>query len=142
MRVEALPAPTAEEVVPVLTKLGMDGSAQPVETGDKVWALASIATLLADDDHKNRRLLVTNKVVPRILYALRSDTNLEVRREASGALRNLCMCDDDNILDEIVGSGGVETVLGILKWAALGLQSHERRLERARAPLLAGRLAL
>lgn len=128
--------PTAEEVVPVLTKLGVDASAAPVETGDKVWALASIATLLADENQHNLRLLLTNKVVPRVLYALKSDTNLEVRREASGALRNLCMSDDDRILDEIVSKGGIDAVLSVLKWAALGLQSHERRLERARAPLL------
>lgn len=131
-----VPVPSAEEVVPVLTKLGMDASAPAIETGDKVWALASIATLLADDNRKQRRLLLSHKVVPRVLYALQSDTNLEVRREASGALRNLCLCGDDEILAEIANKRGVEIVLSVMKWAALGLQSHERRLERARAPLI------
>lgn len=128
---------TAEEVVPVLAKLGMDATAAPIETGDKVWALASIATLLSDDA-QHRQLLLSHQVIPRILYALKSDTNLEVRREASGALRNLCLCDDDtqSIFDEMDHYGIVDVVLNVLKWAALGLQSHERRLERAQAPLI------
>ena len=33
---------TAEEVVPVLAKLGMDATAAPIETGDKGWALSLI----------------------------------------------------------------------------------------------------
>ena len=129
---------TAEEVVPVLAKLGMDATAPPIETGDKVWALASIATLLSDDDAQHRKLLISHQVVPRILYALKSDTNLEVRREASGALRNLCLCDDDTlgIFDEMDHHGIVDVALTVLRWAALGLQSHERRLERAQAPLI------
>ena len=77
---------SAHEIVPVLAKLGTgpDDSA-PIETGDKVWALASVATLLAEDD-KVRRLLMSHNVVARIVYALESDTNLEVRREASLSL--------------------------------------------------------
>lgn len=136
---EATPLMTsAEEVVPVLAKLGMDATAPPIETGDKVWALASIAHLLSDDDVQHRKLLTSHQVVPRILYALKSDTNLEVRREASGALRNLCFCDDEtlSILDEMDHNGIVDVVLTVLRWAALGLQSHERRLERAQAPLI------
>ena len=60
---------TAEEVVPVLAKLGMDATAAPIETGDKVWALASIATLLSDDA-QHRQLLLSHQVIPRILYCL------------------------------------------------------------------------
>lgn len=130
---------SAHEIVPVLAKLGTgpDDSA-PIETGDKVWALASVATLLAEDD-KVRRLLMSHNVVARIVYALESDTNLEVRREASGALRNLCLTNAADIYGEIGNKGGVEAVLGCMRWAAIGLQDHERQLERARAPLLAER---
>ena len=131
--------PSAAQIIPALASLGTDASAPAIETGDKVWALASVSTLLVEDDAKHRQLLLDNKVIPRVLYALASDTNLEVRREASGALRNLCVGSTDDVLAQIVNKGGLETVLQVLRWAALGLQNQEQRLERARAPLLAER---
>ena len=131
---------SVEQVVPALAKLGTGPDAPPVDTGDKVWALASVSTLLADDHEPHRRLLLAHQVVGRVLYALESDTNLEVRREASGALRNLCLSSrSTDTLGELANKRAVEIVLQVLRWAALGLQSHERRLERTRAPLLAER---
>lgn len=131
---------SVEQVVPALAKLGTGPDAPPVDTGDKVWALASVSTLLADDHEPHRRLLLSHQVVGRVLYALESDTNLEVRREASGALRNLCLSSrSTDTLGELANKRAIEIVLQILRWAALGLQSHERRLERTRAPLLAER---
>ncbi|WFD18333.1 hypothetical protein MCAP1_000534 [Malassezia caprae] len=131
---------SVEQVVPALAKLGTGPDAPPVDTGDKVWALASVSTLLADDHEPHRRLLLSHQVVGRVLYALESDTNLEVRREASGALRNLCLSSrSTDTLGELANKRAIEIVLQVLRWAALGLQSHERRLERTRAPLLAER---
>ncbi|WFD25238.1 hypothetical protein MNAN1_000205 [Malassezia nana] len=131
---------SVEQVVPALAKLGTSPEAPPVDTGDKVWALASVSTLLAEDHEPHRRLLLSHQVVPRVLYALETDTNLEVRREASGALRNLCLSSRSNdTLGELANKRAIEIVLQVLRWAALGLQSHERRLERTRAPLLAER---
>lgn len=131
---------SVEQVVPALAKLGTGPDAPAVDTGDKVWALASVSTLLAEDHEPHRRLLLSHQVVGRVLYALESDTNLEVRREASGALRNLCLSSrSTDTMGELANKRAVEIVLQVLRWAALGLQSHERRLERTRAPLLAER---
>ncbi|WFC94130.1 hypothetical protein MBRA1_000762 [Malassezia brasiliensis] len=122
------------EVVPVLSKLPA-GPGEQVSNGEQVWALASISSLL-DDEHgeRNRRLLFSKNIVGRIIYALESNTDLEVRREASGALRNLCIDGSGDLFGEIANKGGIEAVLGCLRWATLGLQSHERQMERARAP--------
>lgn len=127
----------AQTVIPALAKLGMDASAPAVDTGDKVWALASVSTLLVEDEAAHRPALLEHRVLERVLYTLKSDTNLEVRREASGALRNLCQGSADDVLARMVELEGLDTVLQVMRWASLGLQNHEQRLERARAPLLA-----
>lgn len=121
------------EVVPVLEKL--PGGPSDVPTGEKVWALASISSLL-EEEHgaRNRRLLLSRNIVARVLYELEHDTNLEVRREASGALRNLCVEGDSDIFGELVNKGGLEIVLQCLRWATMGLQNQERQMERAKAP--------
>lgn len=130
-----------DEAIPVLSKLPAGPEAAPVATGDKVWALASVATLFGDD--KNRRALLASGIVPRIVYALDSDTNLEVRREAANTLRTCCVDGGAGALATVAESGGVETILRCLRWAALGLQSTERQAaraqpqEEARATLLA-----
>lgn len=118
-----------DAVVPALAKLGTGPDAPPVATGDKVWALASVATLFADE--KNRRTLLSSGVVQRVVYALESDTNLEVRREAGNALRTLCVDGGSGVQTSVAEHGGVEAILRCLRWAALGLQSTERRASRA-----------
>ena len=122
------------EVVPVLSKLPT-GPGDQVQKSEQVWALASISSLLEDEHgERNRRLLLSKNIIGRILYALESSTDLEVRREASGALRNLCIDGNGDLFGEVANKGGIETVLGCLRWATMGLQNQERQLERARAP--------
>ncbi|WFD29669.1 hypothetical protein MSPP1_000679 [Malassezia sp. CBS 17886] len=133
-----------QQVIPVLAKLPLGPGDGTVPGGEKVWALASVSTLLADggdsaDAKKDRRLLLSSNVVARVLYALETDTDLEVRREASGVLRNLCVEGHADVVGEIGNKGGVDVALQCLRWAAIGLQIHEHQRERAREPALAER---
>lgn len=138
---------TREQVVPVLTKLstGTDGAGS-VSTSELVWALASVSSLFtaADSEEKrrDRRTLLSSNVVTRVVHALDAHTDLEVRREASGALRNLCVDGGAEVQGELANKGGVDALLRCLRWAALGLQRHARApdgrtsAEEARAQLL------
>ncbi|PKI83223.1 hypothetical protein MVES_002921 [Malassezia vespertilionis] len=124
-----------EEVVPVLAKLPDSAQGAAASPGETVWALASVSNLLADDtDGKHTRLLLSKNIIGRVLYALDTCTDLEVRREASGVLRNICLDGHAEMLGEVANKGGLDIALRCLRWAALGLQSHERSVERARAP--------
>ncbi|WFC98028.1 hypothetical protein MYAM1_000749 [Malassezia yamatoensis] len=123
------------EVVPVLGKLP-ESAGETIPPGEQVWALASISSLLEDENaDRNRRMLLSKNVIKRIIFALESNTDLEIRREASGALRNLCVNGDTDVLGEIANKGGIEAVLNCLRWATMGLQNQQKQLERAQAPL-------
>ncbi|WFD42112.1 hypothetical protein MPSI1_000750 [Malassezia psittaci] len=123
------------EVVPVLGKLPESGG-EAIPHGEQVWALASISSLLEDENaDRNRRMLLSKNVIKRIVFALESNSDLEIRREASGALRNLCVNGDTDVLGEIANKGGIEAVLNCLRWATMGLQNQQKQLERAQAPL-------
>ncbi|PWN52535.1 hypothetical protein IE53DRAFT_385013 [Violaceomyces palustris] len=118
-----------QQFIPLLTKLPLPtdppSAHEQVTTPDKIWALASVSLLLspsagntlAESKH-NRRLLLSHNIIARILYALQGDSNLDVKREASGALRNLCVDAGRDVRGEVANKGGVEAVLGTMKWAA------------------------
>ncbi|EPQ29684.1 uncharacterized protein PFL1_02904 [Pseudozyma flocculosa PF-1] len=125
-------ASPAEQIVPLLQNLPLPSAPKEqqasVNSGDKIWSLASVSLLLSPSSghtlaevKQNRKLLLSKDIVARLIHALQSDTNVEVRREASGALRNLCVDAGFDVRGEVANKGGVAAVLGAMRWAANAL---------------------
>ncbi|KAJ1044326.1 hypothetical protein NDA10_004747 [Ustilago hordei] len=125
----------SNDIVPLLANLA-DGptaaDAPSINLADKVWSLASVSLLLsvsstqsAAQVKQHRKLLLAHNLVGRLIFALQSHTQVDVRREASGALRNLCVDAGIDVRNEVVNKGGVAAILAALRWAsnALGFDS-------------------
>ncbi|SPC65803.1 uncharacterized protein UHOD_04859 [Ustilago sp. UG-2017b] len=125
----------SNDIVPLLANLP-DGptpaDAPSIILADKVWSLASVSLLLsvsstqsAAQVKQHRKLLLAHNLVGRLIFALQSHTQVDVRREASGALRNLCVDAGIDVRNEVVNKGGVAAILTALRWAsnALGFDS-------------------
>lgn len=95
----------AEAIIPLLAKLPDPNSSSPpagVSASDRAWALASVASLLTDKSA--RKLLLGQQLVTRLVRAL-ADPELSVRREAAGAIRNLCVEGGYEVRGELVNKG-------------------------------------
>ncbi|PWZ03828.1 hypothetical protein BCV70DRAFT_198017 [Testicularia cyperi] len=125
-------APSRKEIVPLLSNLpapdNVSSASAPVNLADKVWSLASVSLLLtvhptqtAAEVKQNRKLLLGHNLVGRLLHALQSHTEVEVRREASGALRNLCVDAGVDVRNEVVNKGGVDAILSVMRWISHAL---------------------
>ena len=133
---QAIPAkekPT-DQIIPLLANLPLPDTPasqqSSINVSDKIWSLASVSLLLSasaqsghtpSETKQNRRLLLSHNIIARIVYALHSDTNVEVRREASGALRNLCVDAGFDVRAEVANKGGVDAILGAMRWSANAL---------------------
>ncbi|KAI9343018.1 armadillo-type protein [Pilaira anomala] len=84
--VNGLPAPTPEQVTPVVDKLS---SENPTE---RAWAAACVSTFILSDA-STRKLLLSKGVVPILIQRL-TDPQQEVRDESLGALRNIASVDN------------------------------------------------
>lgn len=130
----AVPSAPAKDIVPLLSNLPAPDSdtgttaasaSKPISLADKVWSLASVSLLLtvsptqsAAQVKHNRKLLLSHNIVGRLLLALQSHTEVDVRREASGALRNLCVDSGIEVRNQIVNKGGISTILSAMRWAS------------------------
>ncbi|KAI9259959.1 armadillo-type protein [Helicostylum pulchrum] len=82
----SLPAPTPEQVTPVVEKLS---SEDPTE---RAWAASCVSTFILSDA-PTRKLLLSKGVVPILIQRL-NDPQQEVRDESLGALRNIASVDN------------------------------------------------
>nr|CDI53936.1 arm-like repeat-containing protein [Melanopsichium pennsylvanicum 4] len=99
-----------------------------INLADKVWSLASVSLLLsttptqtASEVKSNRKLLLSHNLVGRLLAALSTHTEVDVRREASGALRNLCVDAGIDVRNQVINKGGVDIILSAMRWASNAL---------------------
>ncbi|SPO24334.1 uncharacterized protein UTRI_03602 [Ustilago trichophora] len=120
----------SNDIVPLLANLPASEtpSAAPVNLADKVWSLASVSLLLsvsptqsAAEVKHHRKLLLSHNLIGRLILALQSHTEVDVRREASGALRNLCVDSGIDVRNEVVNKGGVPAILAAMRWASNAL---------------------
>ncbi|CDR99230.1 uncharacterized protein SPSC_06367 [Sporisorium scitamineum] len=128
---KAAAASPANDIVPLLANLpAPDNSAatESINLANKVWSLASVSLLLtvsptqsAAEVKHHRKLLLSHNLVGRLLLALQSHTEVDVRREASGALRNLCVDSGIDVRNEVVNKGGVPAILSAMRWASNAL---------------------
>ncbi|GAK68426.1 ARM repeat-containing protein [Moesziomyces antarcticus] len=123
-------AAATNDIIPLLANLPAPDapSASPINLADKVWALASVSLLLsvsptqsAAEVKLHRKLLLSHNLVGRLILALHSHTEVDVRREASGALRNLCVDAGIDVRNELVNKGGIPAILAALRWASNAL---------------------
>lgn len=123
-------AAATNDIIPLLANLPDPDapSASPINLADKVWALASVSLLLsvsptqsAAEVKLHRKLLLSHNLVGRLILALHSHTEVDVRREASGALRNLCVDAGIDVRNELVNKGGIPAILAALRWASNAL---------------------
>ncbi|KDN50811.1 hypothetical protein K437DRAFT_254982 [Tilletiaria anomala UBC 951] len=113
-------------LVHILSKLPLEtgkgkastASAAPnIAVSDTIWALASISLLSSSRSSRKALLAPSHKLVARILHALHAagvdqQEGLETKREAAGALRNLCIeAGYDDVRHEIARQGGIESLL-------------------------------
>ncbi|KAJ1026975.1 hypothetical protein NDA16_002268 [Ustilago loliicola] len=121
----------SNDIVPLLANLP-DGptpaNAPAINLADKVWSLASVSLLLsvsptqsAAEVKHHRKLLLAHNLVGRLILALQSHTEVDVRREASGALRNLCVDAGIDVRNQVVNKGGVPVILSAMRWASNAL---------------------
>ncbi|KAJ1018498.1 hypothetical protein NDA18_006649 [Ustilago nuda] len=116
------------DIVPLLANLAEGptaADATSINLADKVWSLASVSLLLsvsstqsAAQVKQHRKLLLAHNLVGRLIFALQSHPQVDVRREASGALRNLCVDAGIDVRNEVVNKGGVAAILAALRWAS------------------------
>ncbi|EST05388.1 Armadillo [Kalmanozyma brasiliensis GHG001] len=122
----------ANEIIPLLANLPAPDNAAStsasINLADKVWSLASVSLLLtvgptqsASEVKQHRKLLLSHNLVGRLIQALQSHTEVDVRREASGALRNLCVDAGLDVRNEVVNKGGVPAMLSAMRWASNAL---------------------
>ncbi|CBQ73506.1 conserved hypothetical protein [Sporisorium reilianum SRZ2] len=121
----------SDSIVPLLANLPAPDTAATTATinlADKVWSLASVSLLLtvsptqsAAEVKHHRKLLLSHNLVGRLLLALQSHTEVDVRREASGALRNLCVDSGIDVRNQVVNKGGVPAILSAMRWASNAL---------------------
>lgn len=127
-------AAATNDIIPLLANLpapdapSASSAAAPINLADKVWALASVSLLLsvsptqsAAEVKLHRKLLLSHNLVGRLILALHSHTEVDVRREASGALRNLCVDAGIDVRNELVNKGGIPAILAALRWASNAL---------------------
>ncbi|KAJ9479586.1 hypothetical protein PHBOTO_003068 [Pseudozyma hubeiensis] len=126
------PSAPANDIVPLLANLpapdNAASTASSINLADKVWSLASVSLLLtvsptqtASEVKHHRKLLLSHNLVGRLLLALQSHTEVDVRREASGALRNLCVDSGIDVRNEVVNKGGIPIILSAMRWASNAL---------------------
>lgn len=122
----------SNDIVPLLANLPAPdapaSSSASINLADKVWSLASVSLLLSTSSTQtaaevkhNRKLLLSHNLVGRLILALQSHTEIDVRREASGALRNLCVDAGIDVRNEVVNKGGVGAILSTMRWASNAL---------------------
>ncbi|GAC96583.1 hypothetical protein PHSY_004165 [Pseudozyma hubeiensis SY62] len=122
----------ANDIVPLLANLpapdNAASTAASINLADKVWSLASVSLLLtvsptqsASEVKHHRKLLLSHNLVGRLLLALQSHTEVDVRREASGALRNLCVDSGIDVRNEVANKGGIPIILSAMRWASNAL---------------------
>lgn len=121
------------DLVPLLANLPPPDAPTPsapadINLADKVWSLASVSLLLsasptqsAAEVKHHRKLLLSHNLVGRLILALQSHSEVDVRREASGALRNLCVDAGIDVRNEVVNKGGIPAILSSLRWASNAL---------------------
>ncbi len=119
------------DIVPLLANLpapDAPAAASEINLADKVWALASVSLLLsvsptqtAAEVKAHRKLLLSHNLIGRLILALQSHTEVDVRREASGALRNLCVDSGIDVRNEVVNKAGVPAILAAMRWASNAL---------------------
>ncbi|SPO23867.1 uncharacterized protein UTRI_03602_B [Ustilago trichophora] len=124
-------AAASNDIVPLLANLPASetsSAAAPINLADKVWSLASVSLLLsvsptqsAAEVKHHRKLLLSHNLIGRLILALQSHTEVDVRREASGALRNLCVDSGVDVRNEVVNKGGVPAILAAMRWASNAL---------------------
>lgn len=131
-------------VIPVLSKLPLPPSTNNNQSNptsnptdaDLLWALSSVSVLLTSRNSRRSLLNPQHRLPSRILYALKlqssSNSLLEVRREATGALRNLCIeaarvptatngntsANGNKLAEIIVSEKGIQLVIDQLIWVA------------------------
>ncbi|KAN0059740.1 hypothetical protein ACQY0O_008313 [Thecaphora frezii] len=138
-------ASASDQIVPLLQNLPLPSTPADqqaaIQAGDKIWSLASVSLLLSTQSghtlaeiKQNRKLLLSKDIIARLILALQSDTNVEVRREASGALRNLCVDAGFDVRAEVANKGGVDAVLGSMRWAANALGFEVDGTSSTKAP--------
>lgn len=86
-------ASTQQDAIPILKSLPLvDPKAKAdTNTGDVLWALISLTSLLSDKTSRTQLLMPGHQLVARVMIQLHVGNDLQVRDAASGFLRNLCI---------------------------------------------------